>query len=713
MSDDSINRLFPDHNEESLSQPQEPPEGGTEQTPQETGGQEILSDIRSELAENQPPVRPPKKPGIFSRLFGRKSEPEKPRPAAPPAVDTNLDDKAERTAPIYDGASNEPLTSGESELSEDRRSSDAFEMYEGYEAAEYQAPEEPHLGGGTATGATPMLDLNELEIPAEPAGELPFLPEEAGPEEDSRPGAIPTLPIEGDEASPEWKSFLDRFRKPKDEDEEANRYRMADSQVENRLEGSVSLDGPEEAWVRRQREKKNKPDVYETIEGEMPKVDEDWLSELRTSEQPATDTQTESTPAFDVNIEEDWLNDNGTLESTEIAPTDRVELPEQTETGLPSEPAVASLEDDWMADLRGPEHNRDVGKTLPLTPSGDWFEDLSEEDHQALENRLESTTAQPEETPAVSPFDEEIIFEEPEKPAAPRTHPFNEPFELDDETQPDPAYLRTGSPFPRETPVLGENLELPSEGANPETAEEGQITGPLFSERYSSIFEEAEQEARPEEVAEMRTEFLEGYEAPETPAEALQAAPPASRSERSVEWFMSRKLAVQILVALAAVVLLLVAVFGAYYLVRTGAFAPKAAAVEQPTPTLPKNIPYPTGIRLTGGWYFVVSPGSVKSGGVWEPTTAEWLMGTEVRRVIGLPWNRQTEAVFKSLQPNDEIEVQLINGDKVVYVVQSVQQVPVGDRSIFSGQTQSLALILFEENAQDRWVAIAELKQEP
>ena len=122
--------------------------------------------------------------------------------------------------------------------------------------------------------------------------------------------------------------------------------------------------------------------------------------------------------------------------------------------------------------------------------------------------------------------------------------------------------------------------------------------------------------------------------------------------------------------------------------------------------SLPANLPYPTGLTLPGGWYFPLEKSTIADG-QWQPVTSEWLEGTELRRVVALPWNPQTEAVIKSFQAGDPISLYLSNMDIQRYKVASVERVPVANTQIYSDRTPSLAIILYKEKDTARWVVVA------
>lgn len=118
---------------------------------------------------------------------------------------------------------------------------------------------------------------------------------------------------------------------------------------------------------------------------------------------------------------------------------------------------------------------------------------------------------------------------------------------------------------------------------------------------------------------------------------------------------------------------------------------------------LPEYLPYPTGILLPGGWSFPLQKSTFVEG-QWKPTTSEWLEGTELRRVVALPWNPQTEAVINSFKPGDKVQLDLSNNDTVEYTVTRVERVTQSDTNILSDRSPSLVIILYKEKSAERWV---------
>ena len=124
----------------------------------------------------------------------------------------------------------------------------------------------------------------------------------------------------------------------------------------------------------------------------------------------------------------------------------------------------------------------------------------------------------------------------------------------------------------------------------------------------------------------------------------------------------------------------------------------------QPTATVDLSV-YPTGIKLPGGWFFVLQEGFVNDE-IWEPKSAEWLSGTTIRRVISIPWSRQTEAYFMSLENGQDIQLFMSNNDIVHYTVEQLYQVDKSDINILTSSEPSLAVILSQSETEQRWVLI-------
>ena len=169
-------------------------------------------------------------------------------------------------------------------------------------------------------------------------------------------------------------------------------------------------------------------------------------------------------------------------------------------------------------------------------------------------------------------------------------------------------------------------------------------------------------------------------------------------------WFINRKTSHKILLVEAAVVVIAMLVALPYFLfmMLRGPLIPAAQAQQN---ALPAGVPYPTGLTLPGGWYFPLERSSFTNG-KWQPSTSEWLEGSELRRVVALPWNPQTEAVIQTFQTGDTVELYLSNTDTLKYRVASIERLAVTNTQVYSDLNPSLAIILYQEKTPTRWVII-------
>jgi hypothetical protein len=126
----------------------------------------------------------------------------------------------------------------------------------------------------------------------------------------------------------------------------------------------------------------------------------------------------------------------------------------------------------------------------------------------------------------------------------------------------------------------------------------------------------------------------------------------------------------------------------------------------EPTAVPPSDRPYPTSVSLPGGWAFTLGRGTLTDG-QWIPKGAEWLEGTEVCRWVSLPWSRQLEAVVRTLNPEDPIELGMSNSDRLVYQVYSIRQMSPGELQELDTNTPCLLIMLTENDAEKHWVLTA------
>ena len=114
---------------------------------------------------------------------------------------------------------------------------------------------------------------------------------------------------------------------------------------------------------------------------------------------------------------------------------------------------------------------------------------------------------------------------------------------------------------------------------------------------------------------------------------------------------------------------------------------------------------YPTGLQLPGGWFFYLQPGKIVDGS-WNPEKSEWLWGTELRRVVAIPYSKEAEAVFLTLSKGDKFTLILSDQDTQTYRVETVQKVTSPEVELLLDQNPALIVILENSESVDRWVAI-------
>jgi len=131
----------------------------------------------------------------------------------------------------------------------------------------------------------------------------------------------------------------------------------------------------------------------------------------------------------------------------------------------------------------------------------------------------------------------------------------------------------------------------------------------------------------------------------------------------------------------------------------------KASLPAKPAEEI-SNLPYPTSVSLPGGWSFSLAKGALVDG-QWNPRGAEWLQGTEVCRWVALPWNRQLEAVVRTLNSKDKIELVMSNQDRLTYQVDSIHQMSPEEMQELDSNSPCLLIVLAEPDAEKRWVLTA------
>ncbi len=172
---------------------------------------------------------------------------------------------------------------------------------------------------------------------------------------------------------------------------------------------------------------------------------------------------------------------------------------------------------------------------------------------------------------------------------------------------------------------------------------------------------------------------------------------------RMKNWFTSLSRVDKALLGL--VVVLIVVAISVGFIQRIQAAPTIPIQTKEPETVLVVNNEsfIPVSLELPGGWFFDLSMGEVVDGR-WQPKGAEWLAGTELRRVIALPWSSYLEAYIKALQPGDTIKIYMDNEQSLVYKVDRVEQVRADEKDILSGNDLSMIIILSQPESSSRWV---------
>jgi hypothetical protein len=654
MSNNSIDPLDEDF---FLSEPENNssllPEVGAETPPDNT--LEDLNAIREELRTG-PLKEPAQRTGIFSRLRDRLG---KTKELSQPVSDAELSPSPER----YEQAASAPGI----EDTPAPAAPPSTPVYTGYEQVQdfgfYQfddQPDTPRLAEDGDANSYPASDSGSFLSP-ETAFENRPLVENTQAEPDFPAAFTAKEDLAENNLPPAaWKSFFSRFLTAAEDSQDATRYNLSDDQLQNRL-GSASeeAENPLEGSDLHHKDEQPPP-VYQPTPVEDPNPLPDWLKESETlSAQP---TAADSTSAF--NEIPDPLNDL------------RASLwPEDTQT-------TPAVEEDWLSDDDDPMAGR-----LSSLEEATGFDGLTA--------RLSSAWNQPTDGKIGSRFPEP----NPGPPAEVPGDLSNRPQLLEEDENSAAVPLQAPQP---DFPVYSS----PYEEAQVQPQSEPEADNPfsnLLGVNRLAVLPSTED---PTALHEMRSAALEGYEPFQAAAE--EEAEGDSILHQTIKWITDPRHRMKVMLGVSILVGVMLLAATSIYLLQRSAFSRSAAQLPASNP--PGGIPYPVGLRFPGGWYFQLSSASMKDG-QWKPQSAEWLQGAEIRRVIGVPWNRQSEAVVRSFEPGDPIELQMSNGDVLLYSIQSVSQVSSADTTVLTSYQPSLVVILVQPSASSRWVVVSNLKE--
>ena len=241
----------------------------------------------------------------------------------------------------------------------------------------------------------------------------------------------------------------------------------------------------------------------------------------------------------------------------------------------------------------------------------------------------------------------------------------------------------------------------PGTDARPEPQPEVEPEKPVdIEELKKQAFQSRSSEATNQNITEVRSIALEGDEdvfvevEAKTPDQLEERLSAVENALKPYQRYINYAFAF-LGIVMAAVALFLI--YNAYQ-----------RSVVQAKPTeVPSNMPYPTMVGLPGGWQFNLDKGSLTADGSWDPSGPEWLQGTEICRWVALPWSRQLEAVIRTLNPDDPIELGMSNNDKLAYNVYSVKQMSPAEMLELDSNKPCLLIVLAEPDAEERWVLTA------
>ena len=157
---------------------------------------------------------------------------------------------------------------------------------------------------------------------------------------------------------------------------------------------------------------------------------------------------------------------------------------------------------------------------------------------------------------------------------------------------------------------------------------------------------------------------------------------------------------------------------------------PIIAATQVVTVTAPLPSPTPYAIALgtlggeagssgndpasieVAGYTWVLAAGSVANG-QWLPVGAEWLAGTQLRRVVAVPYEPDVATTISELRGGEVIRLRLRSGEIAKYKVSEVRRQQRQQIEVLAERTPSLVLLLHSEPSAERWVVLAEAVQQP
>jgi hypothetical protein len=119
----------------------------------------------------------------------------------------------------------------------------------------------------------------------------------------------------------------------------------------------------------------------------------------------------------------------------------------------------------------------------------------------------------------------------------------------------------------------------------------------------------------------------------------------------------------------------------------------------------PTKVNDPASIEI-GSTSFVLGRGTLKKG-AWDPDQAEWLEGTEIRRVVAIP----KDNLAKPIVEGDLLRVRIRSGEIVTYKVVAIDEVQRTQIEVLFSLEPSLVVVLYDDTASStREIVVATLE---
>ncbi len=97
--------------------------------------------------------------------------------------------------------------------------------------------------------------------------------------------------------------------------------------------------------------------------------------------------------------------------------------------------------------------------------------------------------------------------------------------------------------------------------------------------------------------------------------------------------------------------------------------------------------------------------------GEWSPVLAEWLDGSQLRRVVAVPYSQEVGQAVARLKYGDILRLRLSSSEVVEYHLVDIARIKRHQIEVLSSLSPSLAVVLHSERASERYVLIGEAIQ--